>query len=45
MLAQREGSVAEIAWRTGFPNPKYFSTCFKERFGIAPSKYLSGVQE
>jgi signal transduction histidine kinase/ligand-binding sensor domain-containing protein/CheY-like chemotaxis protein/AraC-like DNA-binding protein len=45
MLALREGSVSEIAWRTGFPNPKYFSTCFKERFGVAPSKYLSGTQE
>lgn len=37
MLIKREGSVAEIAWRTGFPNAKYFSTTFKERFGETPS--------
>ena len=42
MLTKREGSVSEIAWRTGFPNAKYFSTCFKERFGRPPSGYVSG---
>ncbi|MFN0035953.1 MAG: two-component regulator propeller domain-containing protein [Saprospiraceae bacterium] len=42
MLAQREGSISEIAWRTGFPNAKYFSTCFKERFGKSPSGFVSG---
>jgi DNA-binding response OmpR family regulator len=42
MLARREGSISEIAWRTGFPNAKYFSTCFKERFGETPSAYISG---
>jgi len=41
MLAQREGSIAEIAWRTGFPNAKYFSTCFKERFGVTPSSFMA----
>jgi len=42
MLARREGSVSEIAWRTGFQNAKYFSTCFKERFGMTPSGFVSG---
>lgn len=41
MLAQREGSITEIAWRTGFPNAKYFSTCFKERFGVTPSGFMA----
>ncbi len=40
MLNERTGSISEVAWRTGFPNAKYFSTCFKERFGVAPSKFL-----
>jgi signal transduction histidine kinase/ligand-binding sensor domain-containing protein/DNA-binding response OmpR family regulator len=42
MLARREGSISEVAWRAGFPNSKYFSTCFKERFGVTPSGYLAG---
>ncbi len=42
MLAQGEGNIAEIAWRAGFPNAKYFSTCFKERFGVTPSGFVSG---
>lgn len=42
MLIQREGSISEIAWRTGFPNAKYFSTCFKERFGKTPSGVAAG---
>ncbi|HLP96645.1 MAG TPA: two-component regulator propeller domain-containing protein [Saprospiraceae bacterium] len=41
MLARREGSISEVAWRTGFPNAKYFSTCFKERFGVTPSALLN----
>lgn len=44
MLAQRLGSVSEIAWRTGFPNAKYFSTCFKERFGVTPSGFLASLK-
>lgn len=42
MLSKREGSISEIAWRTGFPNSKYFSTCFKERFGVTPSGFVAG---
>ncbi len=42
MLAQGEGSVTEIAWRTGFANAKYFSTCFRERFGQPPSLFRTG---
>jgi signal transduction histidine kinase/DNA-binding response OmpR family regulator/streptogramin lyase len=37
MLLRKEGTISEVAWRTGFPNAKYFSTCFKERFGVTPS--------
>ena len=39
MLSHRQGSISEIVWQTGFPNAKYFSTCFKERFGITPSGF------
>lgn len=37
MLKNKEGLVSEIAIRTGFTNDKYFSTVFKEKFGISPS--------
>ncbi|MCC7505892.1 MAG: response regulator [Saprospiraceae bacterium] len=38
MLQQRQGSVGEIATRVGFVNEKYFSTVFKEKFGVSPSQ-------
>jgi AraC-like DNA-binding protein len=38
LLRSKSGNVSEIAWRVGFSNSKYFSTSFKERFGISPSE-------
>ncbi len=38
MLKNREGMVGEIADRVGFGNEKYFSTVFKEKFGVSPSQ-------
>lgn len=37
----REGGVliSEIAYLSGFSDPKYFSTSFKKFFGVSPSKY------
>lgn len=32
-------SISEIAYNTGFSDPKYFSTSFKKFFGVSPSKY------
>lgn len=37
MLLRHEGSVKEVAARTGFSNAKHFSTVFRERFGVPPS--------
>lgn len=33
-------NMAEIAYRTGFGGPSYFTTCFRRRYGITP-KHLS----
>ncbi|MEI6409448.1 MAG: two-component regulator propeller domain-containing protein [Bacteroidota bacterium] len=38
MLKNKEGLVIDIAARVGFINEKYFSTVFKEKFGISPSQ-------
>ena len=39
-LLLRSGcSVSEVAYRTGFESPFYFSASFKEFYGVAPSKY------
>lgn len=42
MLAQHNGNISEVAWRTGFSNAKYFATCFKGRFGKTPSDFVAG---
>ncbi len=41
-LDSGEVNVSEAAYNSGFNNPKYFSTCFKERFGVSPTDYMRG---
>lgn len=31
--------IAEVAYRCGFSDPKYFSRCFKKIVGVSPSEY------
>lgn len=33
-------NVSEVAYAVGFNNPKYFSTCFKDKYYVSPSDYL-----
>lgn len=40
MLASGGGySVSEVAYATGFNDPKYFTKCFKEHYGELPSAF------
>ncbi|MDE6290957.1 MAG: response regulator [Muribaculaceae bacterium] len=39
LLRESQLNVSEIAYQTGFNNPKAFSKYFKEEFGILPSLY------
>ena len=39
MLEQTQLSISEIAYRNGFSSPNYFSTVFKNKYGITPNAY------
>ena len=39
LLQEGRLSVNEIAERTGFSSPSYFTKCFKKEFGVLPSEY------
>ncbi len=41
LLRESQLNISEIAYQTGFNNPKMFSRYFKEEFGILPSVYQS----
>src|SRR5512133_1726956 len=38
MLQNHEGSVADIAFRTGFGSPTYFIKCFHDYYGFPPGE-------
>lgn len=37
-------NVAEVGYTVGFSSPKYFSTCYKSKYRIAPSDYIRSVK-
>ena len=39
LLLEGKLTVNEIAERTGFSSPSYFTKCFKKEFGVLPSEY------
>ncbi|WP_346320690.1 substrate-binding domain-containing protein [Chitinophaga sp. YIM B06452] len=38
-LQHQEYSVAEVAYKTGFSSPAYFSTVFRNKLGISPTMF------
>ena len=45
LLAKSKMTVAEVAYETGFNNPKYFSKYFKAEFGKLPSAWQSAAKK
>jgi AraC-like DNA-binding protein len=40
LLQQGTHHISEVAFKTGFDDPKYFSTAFKKHFGKSPREYM-----
>jgi len=39
LLKKKGMNISEVAYLVGFNNPKYFTKCFKEEFGMTPTEY------
>jgi DNA-binding response OmpR family regulator/nitrogen-specific signal transduction histidine kinase len=39
LISKKAGTIAEIAYDTGFTTPSYFTECFKKYFGKSPSEF------
>lgn len=42
LLKEGQLSIAEIAYKTGFDHPPYFTRVFKKYYGATPSEYIKG---
>ncbi|PWL38882.1 DUF4242 domain-containing protein [Flagellimonas aquimarina] len=40
LLDKQTSNISEIAYKTGFSSPAYFSKCFQEVYGMLPSNYI-----
>lgn len=45
MLQNPGLTISEIAYKTGFSSPNYFSTVFKNKFGVSPNVFRKSVGE
>ena len=45
LLEKTKKTVAEVAYETGFNNPKYFSKYFKTQFGVLPSAWQAKTKK
>ena len=37
--------ISDIAFSVGFNDPKYFSSCFKKKYGMTPKAYLDSLRQ
>ena len=40
ILKQKKLNVAEVAYKVGFKDPRYFSKCFQKEFGKTPTQFM-----
>tara|TARA_R110002049_G_scaffold164173_2_gene330207 strand:- start:11799 stop:15851 length:4053 start_codon:yes stop_codon:yes gene_type:complete len=40
LLEQGKINISQISYKVGFKNPKYFSKCFRKKFGKTPTAYV-----
>lgn len=45
LLTETEDSISSIAQQVGFENPTYFTSLFRTRYGMTPSKYREDARE
>jgi len=45
LLANNQVNVSEVAYRVGFSSHSYFSSSFKEFFGLSPREFVTQLQE
>lgn len=45
LLIESDYSIKEVAYKSGFSNPKYFSTSFKKFYGMTPSGFLDSLKD
>lgn len=45
LLKQGRGNVSSVAMQCGFPDPNYFTRCFKQHFGVPPTGYETKRKE
>ena len=45
LLLDDDMNIKEVAYKSGFSNPKYYSTLFKKVFGITPSEFIKEMNK
>ncbi len=45
LLIKGTSSIKEVAYSSGFSNPKYFSTSFKKFYGTTPSGFIDNLRK
>ena len=41
----RKIRINDLAYKVGFNDPKYFTLCFRKKFGLSPKEYLAQKEE
>ena len=39
LILEKKSNIAQVSYSVGFDDPTYFSTVFKQYYGVAPSEY------